>query len=443
MTWTTLLIALQRHLFASLRKLLAEQNRDWFVGYEQKMLLDPNDHRVGVVPDLYVLPCQPKDTNFSQWPAYLPDVPVPVFALEVVSGSNWDKDYQGSPQRYAKLGVEELLIFDPLALEGKSPASPPHVLQLYRRGKKGELKRVYAGEGPVWSEEMQAWFRVEGSRVTVTRDREGKSPVLKEEETEQWWEKLEEEREGRREAEEQAAQAHRGKEEAEKAREAAQAKAEQERLAREKAQANAEQERLARQEADKARKAAQDKAEQERLAREAAQAKAEQERLAREEAQAKAEQERLAREEADKARKAAQANAEQERKAKEEAERKAQQERRARERAEQAHLDAQTNAEQERLAKQEAERKATHEALARQQADQARQAAEQAHQQAERARQAAEQEALHDARLALSELCEALALECNEARRQQVDSLDLPALRQLRAFLKQHKRWPD
>ncbi len=88
MTWTTLLIALQRHLFASLRKLLAEQKRDWFVGYEQKMLLDAKDQRIGVVPDLYVLPCQPKDTNFFQWPAYLPDIPVPVFALEVVSGSN-------------------------------------------------------------------------------------------------------------------------------------------------------------------------------------------------------------------------------------------------------------------------------------------------------------------------------------------------------------------
>jgi Uma2 family endonuclease len=273
MTWTTLLIALQRHLFASLRKLLAEQNRDWFVGYEQKMLLDAKDQRIDVVPDLYVLPCQPKDTNFFQWPAYLPDIPVPVFALEVVSGSNWDKDYQGSPQRYAKLGVEELLIFDPLAQEGKSPASPPHVLQLYRQGKKGELKRVYAGEGPVWSEEMRVWFRAEGGRLTVTRDREGKSAVLTAEETERWWDKLEEERSARKKAEEKAEQERSAKEAAEEqtkqahlAKEAAEKNAQQERLAKEEAEAKAEEERLAKEAAKKAQRTAEEKTVQERRA---------------------------------------------------------------------------------------------------------------------------------------------------------------------------------
>jgi hypothetical protein len=100
--------------------------------------------------------------------------------------------------------VEELLIFDPLALEGKSPAWPPYVLQLYRRGKEGELKQVYAGAGPVWSKGLRVWFRAEGGRVTVTRDREGKSPVLRAEETERWWDALEEERKARKIAERQA-----------------------------------------------------------------------------------------------------------------------------------------------------------------------------------------------------------------------------------------------
>ncbi len=358
MTWATLLTALQRHLFPSLRKLLEEQRRDWFVGYEQKMKLDPHDQRVGVLPDLYVLPCQPKDPNFSEWPAYDPEVPAPVFALEVVSPSNWDKDYVESPQKYAKLGVEELLLFDELALEGRSPASDPYVLQLYRKDRKGALKRVYAGEGPVWSETLGGWFRTVGTRLTISRDKQGKELLFTYEETERWWAKLEE----------------------------IQAKAEEERQAKEEAQAEAERERRAREMAEKARQQAQDKADQERQAKEEAERQADQERQAKEEAQRQAERERLAKEEAEKAQKTAQQQAE------------------------------------------DAERRAEREA-------QARLAAEQAS-------QLAEQEALLDARLAVLDLCDFLNLPWDEAKQQHVDSLDLPALRQLRAFLKQHKRWP-
>ncbi len=394
MTWATLLTALQRHLFPSLRKLLEEQRRDWFVGYEQKMKLDPHDQRIGVLPDLYVLPCQPHDPNFSEWPAYDPEVPAPVFALEVVSPSNWDKDYMESPQKYAKLGVEELLLFDELALEGKSPASEPYALQMYRKDRKGALKRVYAGEGHVYSQTLRVWFRTEENQLTVTRDQGGKSRVFTYEETERWWAKLEE----------------------------ARAKAEEERLAREEAQAEAERERHARENAEKARQQAQ--------------IKAEQERLAKEKAEAKAEQERRAKEEAEKAQKAAQQQvedaerkADQERLAKEEAEQKAERERQAKE-------EAQRQADQERLAKEEAERKADQERLAKERAEQARQAAEQAQQEAQ-------QEVLREARLALVDLCDSLNLPWDEERRRHVDSLDLPALRHLRAALKQHKRWPS
>jgi Uma2 family endonuclease len=297
---------LQRHLLACLRKLLEEQNRDWFVNYEQKMNLDPHDQRIGVLPDLYVLPCQPEDPNFSEWPAYDPSVPKPVFALEAVSRSNWDKDYVESPQKYAKLGVEELLLFDELALEGRSPASEPYVLQLYRKDRRGALKRVYAGEGPVYSQALRGWFRTVGNQLTVTRDEEGKSRIFTYEETERWWAKLEEiqtkaeeERQAREEAEkarkaaqDKAEQERRAKEKAEKARQAAQDKAEEERLAKEKAEAKAEQERRAKEEAEKAQQAAQQQAQD-------AERKADQERRAKEEAERQAQQERLAKEEAE------------------------------------------------------------------------------------------------------------------------------------------------
>jgi hypothetical protein len=40
-------------------------------------------------------------------------------------------------------------------------------------------------------------------------------------------------------------------------------------------------------------------------------------------------------------------------------------------------------------------------------------------------------------------MAELLQLSWTEDRRRQVDALDLPALRQLRVFLKEHRRWPD
>jgi Uma2 family endonuclease len=380
MTLGTLLTALQGHLLPCLRKLLEEQHRDWFVNYEQKMRMDPTDQRVGICPDIYVLPCQPQDPDFTDWPAYLPGIPVPVFALEAVSPSNWAKDYVESPQKYAKLGVEELLLFDEPAMEGKSPASEPYVLQLYRKEKGGVLRRVYAGEGPVYSEVLGIWFRTVGNKLTVTRDEEGKSSVFTYEETERWWGKLDEEREGRKEAEAKAKREEKAREKAEQRKKDAEAKAQQEALAR--------------QTAEQAKKDAETKAQQEALAREAAE-------QAKKDAETKAQQEALARQQAEQAKKDAEA--------------KAQQEALAREAAEQAKKDAEAKAQQEALARQ----------------------------QAEEAKREAEQQALDEARLALLEMAELLQVPWTNDRRRQVEALDLPALRQLRIFLKQHRRWPD
>jgi Uma2 family endonuclease len=394
MTWATLLTALQRHLFSCLRKLLEEQNRDWFVNYEQKMNLDPHDQRVGVCPDIYVLPCQPQDPNFAEWPAYLPGIPVPVFALEAVSPSNWEKDYTQSPQKYAKLGVEELLLFDEPAMEGKSPASDPYVLQLYRKEKGGVLRRVYAGEGPVYSAVLGAWFRTVGNKLTVTRDEGGTSIVFTYEETERWWGKLEEEREGRKEAE---------------------AKAKRERKARERAERQARQEALAREAAEQAKR----KAEEEKK-----------------EAEAKVQQEALARQQAEEAKRKAEEG-------KKDAEAKAQQEALAREAAEQAKKDAEAKVQQEALARQQAEQAKRKAEEGKKDAETKAQQEALARQQAEQAKREAEQQALDEARLALLEMAELLQVPWTEERCRQVEALDQPALRQLRAFLKQHRRWPD
>jgi Uma2 family endonuclease len=171
-----------RTLLLTLESLGEEDNRGWFIGWEQDMLLRADDLRVGVRPDGYILPGNPTERNFERWPAYDPSVPAPLFAFELVSESNWEKDYLDAPEKYTALGVNELMLVDPLAAEGKSPANPAYVFQLYRKGNGARLERVYAGAGPVFSEETNVWWRLEGGRVVLSRDKEGRARVLTREE---------------------------------------------------------------------------------------------------------------------------------------------------------------------------------------------------------------------------------------------------------------------
>src|SRR5262249_11795470 len=137
--------------------------------------------------DVYVLPVRPIDDTFEGWPSYLPEVPAPVFALEVVSESNWRKDYVSAPQRYAVLGTRELVLYDPQVLSGTSPASMPVLLQLYRRTQQGAMQVVYRGEGLMWSEVLEAWLHVHVDELRLSRDKEGEDGVMTPEEGEAWW----------------------------------------------------------------------------------------------------------------------------------------------------------------------------------------------------------------------------------------------------------------
>jgi hypothetical protein len=107
------------------------------------------------------------------------------------------------------LGAQELVIFDPMAREGKSPANPAYAMQVYRGGEKRGIRRVYAGEGPVYSEVMAVWLHPEERGLLVTRDGAGKEPVATREEAEGWWRELRKAREEQRKAEESAAEAQR------------------------------------------------------------------------------------------------------------------------------------------------------------------------------------------------------------------------------------------
>jgi Uma2 family endonuclease len=178
-TWLVL-----RALLSSMEQWVKEEGKAWLVGSEQDMLLREDDLRVGVRPDAYLLPCIPEDLTFERWPAYQEGMPVPVLAVELVSPSNWEKDYKEASEKYTVLGVEELFLVDLLAVEGKSPAKGAEVFQLYRKGRGGRLERVYAGPGPVRSEVMGVWWREERGEIHLTRDKQGNERILTKEEAE-------------------------------------------------------------------------------------------------------------------------------------------------------------------------------------------------------------------------------------------------------------------
>jgi hypothetical protein len=88
----------------------------------------------------------------------------PVLAVEIVSEGTANKDYEEGPQKYAACGVRELWVFDPARL-GPHLHGGPWVLQLWERSRNGRFRRTFAGDGPAWSEVMQAWLIPAGDGV--------------------------------------------------------------------------------------------------------------------------------------------------------------------------------------------------------------------------------------------------------------------------------------
>jgi Uma2 family endonuclease len=145
---------------------------------------EPN---VRVSPDVYLLDDPPPPPWPKMWQTWLPGHKAPRWALEIVS-DDWKKDYEVNPLKYAQLGTRELVLFDP---EGKGPgeehdADSRVLLQVYRRDEDGAFVRVYQGDGPARSEEIDAWIvsRAEGGLITprLARDASGTELVPTEEE---------------------------------------------------------------------------------------------------------------------------------------------------------------------------------------------------------------------------------------------------------------------
>jgi Uma2 family endonuclease len=162
--------------------------RDVQVGRNLALRWDEAHPRIGVDPDVYVVEPPPPEgdevTSLRTWETgHYP----PLLAIEIVSPSRPDKDYDSSPEKYAASGTQELWVFDPY-MAGRARGGPLR-LQIWRRDGDGGFNRVYAGEGPARSEAIGAWvFAIdEGRSLAIADDEAGTS----------WWMTVEEEALGR------------------------------------------------------------------------------------------------------------------------------------------------------------------------------------------------------------------------------------------------------
>jgi len=154
---------------------IERSSRDAMTGSNPALRWNEAKPSTGVDPDVYLIePAPPKgelETSFCLWK---PGQHPPRVAVEVVSEETARKDYEDGPARYAVSGTRELWVFDPLR-HGPRDGGGPWVLQVWRRVRGKQFKKVYAGDGPAFSRELGAWVVVtdEGLRLRVADDQAG------------------------------------------------------------------------------------------------------------------------------------------------------------------------------------------------------------------------------------------------------------------------------
>ncbi|HRI71428.1 MAG TPA: Uma2 family endonuclease, partial [Polyangium sp.] len=154
------------------------------VGCELACRWDEIHYRVGVDPDVYVIERPPGDETgyVGSLKTWLSGNHPPILAIEIVSKSRPGKDYKYSPEKHDLLGTFELWVFDP-HLYGYTESQPPVLLQVFQRETNDVLVQKYAGDGPYWSDALDAWVMVIDGDLVIANDRDGKDrwPTLEEE----------------------------------------------------------------------------------------------------------------------------------------------------------------------------------------------------------------------------------------------------------------------
>src|SRR5262245_26257135 len=126
-----------------------------FVGADQYIYYEQFNPKKCVGPDVYVIPGERPGADVGCWKTWETGR-APSFALEIVSADR-DKDYERSPARYADLGVQELIVFDP-------DTGPKRVqFKVYRRlARRGFVCVAQTNADRVRSRVLGCWVRVVG-----------------------------------------------------------------------------------------------------------------------------------------------------------------------------------------------------------------------------------------------------------------------------------------
>jgi Uma2 family endonuclease len=136
--------------------------------------------RVRVSPDVYMMDDPPEPPMPAGWQTWLPGHHSPRWAVEIVS-SDWKKDYEEGPAKYAQLGCRELVLFDPDVARGAAKNKSRVPLTVYQRAADGLFVKVYSGAGPARSKEIDAWLQIrcEGgvARLRLSADEAGRALV--------------------------------------------------------------------------------------------------------------------------------------------------------------------------------------------------------------------------------------------------------------------------
>ncbi|MEZ4226780.1 MAG: Uma2 family endonuclease [Polyangiaceae bacterium] len=172
---------LLEYLVALLKAWTARTSLDAVVARNLALRWSEPNPKVGIDPDVALItPAPPRTEPLTSLRLWKPGHVPPRLAIEVVSKAHPYKDYRDIHEKYAASGVEELWILDPERHGPSTMGGPVAIQQWVRRD--GVLERTHFGDGPVFSDAIDAWLWADP--VRISEDREATRPWLTQSETE-------------------------------------------------------------------------------------------------------------------------------------------------------------------------------------------------------------------------------------------------------------------
>jgi Uma2 family endonuclease len=166
------------YLDSALRYRLGTLGRTACVRDEQRFAWMPEEPRVAVSPDVYVLEPPPQvepGTAWTTWNTWEHDGQVPKLAVEIVSNSNALKDDDDAPLQYAALGVPEWLRID-REWERRPKRWKASALTVFQATAQGT--QVQRSNEAVFAQTMGVWVVYQAGRFVISEDRVGTRPLL-------------------------------------------------------------------------------------------------------------------------------------------------------------------------------------------------------------------------------------------------------------------------